>query len=177
MITKEKKREIVDELVQKLERSTGVYLIDFTGLSVKDTIAVRKEIKQLEAEMKVAKNTLIQRAMHVAGKYIDVLPEDRFFGPTAVTFVYGDPLRPAKLLKKLVDDQKIRFKAAVVENEYFGEEQLNQLASFPTREEIYASILGSLQAPISNILGIFHNMIRELVSVVDQVAQKKAEAA
>ncbi len=176
MITREQKKQIVEELVAKLQQSNGVYLLDFTGLSVQDTIAVRREIKQLEAEMKVAKNTLIQRALREADRFTQI-PEDRFFGPTAITFAYGDPIRPAKFIKKLVDDAKLRFKAAVIEDEYFGEEQLQQLASFPTREEIYAGIVGSLQAPISNVISIFHNLVRDVVSIIDEIAKKKAEAA
>ncbi len=176
MITREQKQQIVAELVEKLQKSNGIYLLDFTGLSVQDTIEARREIKKLEAEMKVAKNTLIQRALREAERFTNI-PDDRFFGPTAVTFAYGDPIRPVRFIKKLVDDNKIRFKAAVIEDEFFGEEQLAQLASFPTREEIYAGIVGSLQAPLSNVISIFHNLVRDLVSVIDEVAKKQAEAA
>ena len=79
MITRKRKKEIYEELIEKLQRGQGLYLIDFTGLSVQDAQELRRNFKKEGVEYKVAKNTLFKIAMKEAG--IESIPEENLLWP------------------------------------------------------------------------------------------------
>lgn len=175
MITKEQKSEIVRGLVEKLNISNSVYLLDFQGMTVFESIALRKQLKEKGIEFKVAKNTLILRALKEVPKHN--LPESVFFGMTGMALSYDDPLAPAKIIKQLFDKtEKPKFKAASVEGQFFDEKQLNLLASLPSKNELIASILGSINAPASGIVGSINAILRDVAYLVEEVAKKQHAA-
>ncbi len=175
MIDKAGKEELIAELVDKIERAASFYLVDFTGLSVADTNAVRAEFSDAECEMKVAKNTLIRIALERSEKF-DVAPE-HLKGQTAVVVAYDNPIAPAKIIKKVYDKQeKLGLKLAIVEGQTFTGDQLNAVASLPTREDMIAGIVGSLGSPVSGIVGAVNGVIRDLSSVIEEVAKKRDAA-
>lgn len=172
MITKEKKKEKVTELVQKFQESRSCYFIDFTGMTVESTLQFRRELKKNQMELKVAKNTLIQLAI----KEVDNFPEvkDVFFGPTGIIFGYEDPVQPAKIIKERYDKfQQPVFKGAVVEGVVYGSDQLKTLASLPSKSDIIAGILGSLNSPISGIVGSISAVMRDLAYLIEEVSKNK----
>ncbi len=173
MVTKEKKREIVAGLVRKLENSTSLYLVDAGGMTVAQSGAMRQEFRKINAEMKVAKNTLINLALKEDGKFN--VSENVLKGSTAVIFVYEDPIAPAKLIRKYFEkDKKPALKLAIVEGQTFDGSQLKTVAELPSREDMIASIVGSLHAPISGIVGSINAVMRDVASLVEEVAKKQA---
>ncbi len=175
MVSKEQKKVMVADLVEKLGRSGGVYLVDFTGVTAPESIAFRRQFRDANAELKVAKNTLLKRAIAEVGTF--ELPDDKYIGQTAVAFGYDDPVAPARVIKKIVGDtKKLDLKAAVVDGQVFDGSQLKQVASLPTREDLIAGILGSLNAPASGIVGAINAVMRDLASVIEESA-KAREAA
>ncbi len=175
MITKEKKKAIVAELLEKLKDTNGLYLVDYTGISVEESIGIRREFKEANAELKVAKNTLIKIALNEDGKFS--VPDDKLVGQTALAFGYDDPVAPARVIKKIVEKtKKLELKSAVLEGQVFDGSQLKEVASLPTREDLIAGIIGSIGAPASGIVGAINAVMRDLTSVIEEVA-KKQEAA
>lgn len=173
MVTKEKKREIVAGLVRKLENSTSLYLVDAGGMTVAQSGAIRQEFRKINAEMKVAKNTLIRLALKEDGKYS--ISDKVLKGSTAVVFVYDDPIAPAKLIRKYFEkDKKPALKLAIVEGQTFDGSQLVAVSELPSREDMIASIVGSLHAPISGIVGSINAVMRDVASLVEEVAKKQA---
>jgi large subunit ribosomal protein L10 len=173
MVTKEKKREIVAGLVRKLENSTSLYLVDAGGMTVAQSGEIRQEFRKINAEMKVAKNTLISLALKEDGKFN--VSDDLLKGSTAVVFVYEDPIAPAKLIRKYFEkDKKPALKLAIVEGQSFDGSQLKTVAELPSREDMIASIVGSLHAPISGIVGSINAVMRDVASLVEEVAKKQA---
>ncbi|TAE29886.1 MAG: 50S ribosomal protein L10 [Candidatus Kapaibacterium sp.] len=173
MVTKEKKREIVAGLVRKLENSTSLYLMDAGGVTVAQAGAMRQEFRKINAEMKVAKNTLIRLALKEDGKF-DV-SDTVLKGSTAVVFVYEDPIAPAKLIRKYFEkDKKPALKLAIIEGQTFDGSQLKTVSELPSREDMIASIIGSLHAPISGIVGSINAVMRDVASLVEEVAKKQA---
>ena len=82
-----------------------------------------------------------------------------------------DPVAPAKIIKKFFDKtQKMSLKACYIEGQYYEGGQLSTLASLPTKSEVVASILSSINAPISGIVGTINAVMRDLVYVVDQIS-------
>lgn len=173
MITKEQKKEKVAELVEKFKKANSYYFVDFTGMNVETTIQFRRDLKRDEMELKVAKNSLISRALSELGEgerlSIDI------FGPTGIVFGYGDPIRPARLINERYEkEQRPVFKGAVVEGVVYEADKLKVLASLPSKTDIIASILGSLNAPVSGIVGAINSIMRDIASVIEEVAKKNS---
>ncbi len=174
MITRQRKIEQVQDLVEKFKKVNAYYFIDFTGMNVESTQQFRRELKKNQMELKVAKNTLLERALAEAGNLPGL--KDGFRGPTGIIFGYGDPIQPARILKERIEKlQQPVFKGAVVEGIVYEADQLKVLASLPSKSDIIASILGSLNAPVSGIVGAINAVIRDLASVIEEVAKKNSK--
>lgn len=174
-MTKEKKREVVKELSEIMEGASGFYSVDFTGLNVDKTIQLRRQFKEAGVHYRVAKNTLIKRALDEVGGYEEVIP--RLVGQTGMAVGYDDPAAPARVLKKFLDDNKSEIPTmnfCVIEGVVYEGDKLKQVAAMPSRQDIMASIVGSLQAPISGIVGSINAVMRDLASVIEEVAKKQA---
>lgn len=176
MISVDKKRKIVVELVEKLQKAQGVYLVNFEGMTVAETLNFRRNLKKEGIEMKVAKNTLILKALgEVEGLEI---AEDKFFGQSALILGYDDAVAPARIIKKAFEEkERPSLKAALIEGQAFDGSQLKTIASLPSRTDLIAGILGSLNAPASGIVGAVNAVMRDLISVIDEVAKKQNNAA
>lgn len=174
---KAQKAESVKEIKELIASSEAMYFTDFTGLTVEEVNELRKEFYKSDIRFKVVKNTLTARALKETDKYSTHF--DRLFetlnGPTGIIVTSKDPVAPAKIIKKFAEKtEKPKLKIAIVENEVYDTKQLGQLASLPSKEEVIASILGSLNAPASGIVGSINAVMRDLFSVIEEVAKKKA---
>lgn len=176
-MNKEQKAESIQEIRDLLENSEAIYLTDFAGLTVEQVNELRKEFYKSELKYKVVKNTLTVRALKETDKYSDHRDKltEILNGPTGIIFAKKNPVAPAKIIKKFADKiEKPKLKVAIVENELYDSKKLGTLASLPTKEEIVASILGSLNSPASGIVGSINAVMRDLFSVIEEVAKKKA---
>ncbi|GAB1372014.1 50S ribosomal protein L10 [Candidatus Kapaibacterium sp.] len=176
MITRERKQDIVNELVGLLDNASGVYLVDFSKMTVAETYKFRTEVHAKNLVYRVAKNTLIERAVEQIGKYS--IPSANLFGQTGLVISYDDPTAPAKVIKEFFDKgEKPRLKAAFIEGQFYDGSELKTIASLPTRAEMVAGILGSLDAPVSGIVGAINSLMRDVASVIEEVAKKQNNAA
>ena len=177
-MTKQDKEQEVLELQEKLDKASSIYFTDFTGLTVEETNEFRNDLYNAKIDYKVFKNTLIKKALdggkNEFSKQGEILT-NHLKGPTGVIFAYDDPVSPAKIIKKFFDkSQKPKLKVAIVENVSYESSKLNTLASFPTKPEIIASIVGSLHAPISGIVNLINAVLRDLASVIEEAAKKNS---
>jgi len=172
-MNKNEKAEVVEKVVELVNKSTALYITDYSGINVEDIKNLRREFKKEGSQYKVIKNTLLKRALVQAGKYQKL--EANLVGMTGAIFAGENSVAPAKIIKKYyTDKQKLSLKACYIETQYYDGKMLDQLATLPSKPEIIASILGSLNAPASGIVGALNSVLRELVSVVDEIAKKKA---
>lgn len=166
------KEGVVAEITEKIKSSKSVVLVDYNKLSVAEVSALRNKCRQAGCEYKVYKNTLVRKALNDLGfKDFDA----DLNGPTAVTFG-PDETGAAKLMIDAAKDyeEKITVKSAFVDNAYVDKAGVKALASMPSREELVAKMLGSIQAPLSNFVGVLGNLVSGVVRVLNAVAQKKA---
>jgi large subunit ribosomal protein L10 len=177
-MTKQDKEQSVLEIKEKLDRASSIYLTDFSGLTVAESNSLRDELFDAKVEFKVLKNTLVKKALEQSDGKFNAQSEklnEHLKGPTGIIFAFDDPVTPAKIIKKFYDKvEKPKLKLALVENIAYESKQLNQLASLPTKPEIISSIIGSLHAPISGIVGSINAVIRDLSSIIEEVAKKNA---
>lgn len=170
---KNQKVESVAQIKSLIEEATGIYLVDYSGVNVEDINQLRRGFLKEDVTYKVFKNTLLKRAFQDIGGYEDF--ESLLVGMTGVAFSGENFAAPAKIIKKYNKDaKKFTFKGSYIESQFYGAEKLDALASMPTKEEVMASIVGSIGAPASGIVGAVNAVMRDLVGVVDAISKKEA---
>lgn len=173
MVTKEQKQATVAELVQFMSGASSLYFVDFTGMSVTEDRNFRAQLREKGVTMRVAKNTLILRALAEVGGY--EIEAKKLFGQTGVIAGASDPIAPAKVIRQFFDKgEKPKLKVAFVEGQVFDGSQLKVVSELPTREDMIAGIVGSLHAPISGIVGSINAVMRDVAGLIEEVAKKKA---
>jgi large subunit ribosomal protein L10 len=173
MKTKNEKAELISEIQEKLKSSSAVYLVDYSRITVAEISSLRREFLKEGVSYKVFKNTLFQKALESLDKYPEF--SKHLTGMTGFVFANENNfIAPAKIIKKFSEDKKkFYFKGCYIENQFYGSDQLDVLASMPSKEEVIAGIIGSIAAPASGIVGAINGVMRELVSVIDEISKKK----
>ncbi len=139
------KKAQVEELAQKLKEAKSVVLTDYRGLTVEQDTLLRKALREANVDYKVIKNSIINFAakdsnLEGLGKYLE--------GPTAIA-ISNDPVAPSKILAKYAKDyEKLEIKGGMVEGNIIDVDGVKELASTPSREELLAKFIGSLQSPL-----------------------------
>ena len=167
----EAKKVLVEEIVEKIKAAKSVVLVDYNKLTVAEVSELRNKCKKAGCEYKVYKNTLVRKALNELG--FNQFDND-LNGPTAVTFG-SDETAAAKVMVAASKDYdgKITLKSAFVDNSYYDKNGIKALATMPSREELVAKMLGSINAPVTNIVGVMNNVISGLVRVLDGIAKQK----
>ena len=167
----EAKKVVVQEITEKIKASKSVILVDYNKLTVAEVSALRNKCKQAGCEYKVYKNTLVRKALNDLG-HSDF--DSDLNGPTAVAFG-PDETSAAKVMQTAAKDYegKIVIKSAFVDNAYVDKAGVKALASMPSREELIAKMLGSMQAPMSNFAGVLNNLVAGIVRVLGAIAEQK----
>ena len=169
----EAKKVVVEEIKEKIQNAKSVVFVKFAGLSVAEDTELRREFRKNNVEYKVLKNTLIRRAFNDMG--ITDFDED-LNGPTSVAFGQDETAASKVIVeaaKKYQD--KVTVKCAFVDGGKVDVNGVKELASMPSKEELIAKMLGSLQAPIANFVGVLTAMPRGLVCALNAIAEKKAQ--
>ncbi len=168
----EAKKLVVEDIKQKIQDAKSVVFVKFSGLTVAEDTELRREFRKNNVEYKVLKNTLIRRAFNDMG--ITDFDED-LNGPTSVAFG-TDETGASKIIMDAVKkyDQKVSVKSAFVDGGRVDANGVKTLAAMPSKEELVAKMLGSLQAPISKFVGVLSAMPRSLVIALNAIAEKKA---
>ena len=143
------KREIVDQIKDKIQRASSFVILDYKGLTVAEDTQLRNEFRKAEIEYRVLKNTLVKIALNELG-YTDF--DADLNGPTAVAFSYGDAIAPSKVaaqsIKKL---NKMSIKCGMLDGKYVDEATVHALSKVPNKETLLAMLLSVLQAPIRGL--------------------------
>lgn len=166
------KQELVTEMHESLVKAKAVFLADFRGMTVIQATNLRNELRNASVEYKVFKNTLLDRA----AKDTQVEAISPFLaGPTAIAITYDDPVAAAKVLTKFAKDPQGKFvlKAGMLSGKLMDVKQIQALADLPSREVLIAKMLGSMQAPATNFVGVLAALPGSLVRVLDAIRAKK----
>lgn len=167
----EAKKVVVQEITDKIKEAKSIVFVDYNQLTVAEVSALRNKCKQAGCEYKVYKNTLVRKALNELG--FNQFDAD-LNGPTAVTFG-SDETGAAKVMEAAAKDydKKIVIKSAFVDNTYVDKAGVKALATMPSREELVAKMLGSMQAPVANFAGVLNNLMSGIVRVLNGIAQQK----
>lgn len=170
--TKQKKQEISRDLKLRLEKAKAVVFTSFNALTVKENEALRVELGKENGEYYAAKKTLLARTLSEANVDVDARA---FEGQVAVTFGYADEVAPAKILAKFIKDTdgRIKFLGGILEGKFIDAKGVTELATLPSKEELYAKLVGSINAPVSGFVNALAGNLRSLVGVLSAIQDKK----
>ncbi len=172
MSTKAFKSEKIDEIKSKIEKAQVAIITDYKGLSVEEITKLRREIQKGGGDYMVTKNTLTKVA--VKGTEYEVLSE-KMTGPVALAFGFEDPVSPAKAVTKFIKEfKKGEILGAVLDGKLLSVDETKALANLPSKEELYAKILGSINSPASGIVGSINAVMAQLTRAMAAVRDQKA---
>lgn len=170
---RDEKEQLVQVLHDELEKSQAVFVTDYMGLTVERITKLRREIKGVGGSYKVVKNTLLRRATEgTPAKGI----EQFLVGPTAIAIAKTDAVAVAKALVNFAkDNEKFEIQAGMLGNRTITAADIQELSKMPPREVLLARMLGSLNAPVSNFVGVLSAIISQLVYVLKAIENKKSQ--
>lgn len=171
---KNSKEQVVAELVAKMADAKAAYLVDYRGINVEEANTLRGELLKAGVEYRVVKNTLLKLA--IKGTANECL-SDQLSGPTALTIVNDDPIASAKVLSDFAKKVKaFELKCGVLDGKLLSIADINALADLPSREVLLAKMLSTMNAPVSNFVGVLAAVNRSLVQVLAAIKDQKEAA-
>lgn len=170
----DKKKEIVDELKQRLARAQVTILTDYKGLNVAAINDLRRKLREENIEFQVVKNTLLLRAAEGTDT---ALMKDQFTGPSAIALSYEDPVAPAKVLTQFAKDNKaLEIKAGVMSGKFLDFTDLKALAELPSREVLLGQLVGVLNNVPTSFVRVLAEVPRQMLNVLNAIKDQKEAA-
>ena len=162
---------MVDQLTSMFTDSKALVFADFTGIDVASVSELRSQLREASVEYQVVKNRLAKRAVEAAG----MSGLNEFLeGPTAIAAAQEDPLAPAQILQKFVDNGgKIVIKTGFLDGQVLSPDQVKALASLPSREELLSKTVGTIQAPLSGLASVLNALLANLVGVISAIEKQQ----
>jgi large subunit ribosomal protein L10 len=163
--------EILKELEKKLDENRHFVIVEYKGLTVEEMTKLRQQLREVESELKVAKNTLFNLA--IKNKNLPSF-DDYLVGPNAFVFIREDAVKAAKKLFEFSKEHEaLKIKAGFVEGHVFEEKQIEALSKLPSKEELIAKLLGSLKAPLYGLVSVAIGPVRGLTIALSEIAKQK----
>lgn len=169
------KSEMTAQLAESIAKAPHAFLIDYKGIKVPDVTELRRQVRASGADYVVVKNTLALRA--IKGAPLGQL-SDHFSGMTAVAYSKTDVVGLAKVLHGFgKTNPNVKVKAAIVEGKSVPANQLEALATMPSRPELVAKLLGLMQSPLRRLVTVLSAPHRNVAATLAAVAKQKEEKA
>ncbi len=170
-LTREQKQHILKDLTDKFSRTKAAILVDFNKLSVSKTMELRQILKQIGAEYKVAKKTLISRVLK-SGDYsgIDLDELKTQFG---VVFSYDDPVPVAQSIYKFSKlNEALKILGGFLGLNWQGKDRIIALAKLPPREILLGQVVGTIASPLSGLVNVLSANMRNVINVLNSLKLK-----
>jgi large subunit ribosomal protein L10 len=194
-MTRTAKGAIVAGLTDRFSRSATIYVTDFTGLRVKNMTELRRRLKAAGGEYVVVKNTLALRALRSA--FSAAAPAHRtapagaagaagpasgldevLRGPTGLVFVDADPVATARILADFQKEfERPAVKAGLVDGRRVTPDDVQRLASLPSREQLLGQLAGAFQAPLAGLVGAMNGLLYQMVGALEALKAQRETAA
>ena len=163
-LTKEQKKNIVEKLKKSIAEQKAIVFVAIEGLKTTEIFDLRKQLKEDNCLLIVAKKTLLSIAFKQSKIEFDA---KKLEGEIALVFGYGDEIAPAKIAYQFSRKNKsLKILGGFFENEIKTPEEMIILAKIPSREELLAKIVGSIKAPISGFVNVLQGNIKGLITVL-----------
>ncbi|GAP61691.1 large subunit ribosomal protein L10 [Ardenticatena maritima] len=174
-ITRAKKEALVADLTERSQRAQAIIFTEYRGLTVAEMTDFRRQLREKApgSVYMVAKNTLLRLALSQAGLPV---PEELLTGPTAVLFAEEDPAAAAKTLLAFAKDHELlKVKGGIVTGQIVDEAGIEALSKLPSREELLATLIATIQAPAQKLVMLLQAPQRDLILTLKAYAEQGAE--
>ena len=148
-----------------MSQCTVAISTDHSGMNVGSMTDLRRALRNRGVQFRVVKNTLAHRAADVADR---PALKQIIEGPTGIAFGYGEPTEPAKALTEFIRSTRspLRIRGGVMDNRVLTSQEVDRLATLPSREELIGRLMGQLQAPVSRLVFTLQGPISGLARVL-----------
>jgi large subunit ribosomal protein L10 len=168
-MNREQKTAVVDEIAEQIEAAEAIFAVDYRGISVAQAAALRSKLREVDARLRVVKNSLTERAADKAGAQ-DLKP--MLVGPTALTLVRGDAALAAKALNDAARQYNLlEFKGGLLNGTVLTAEDVRSIARLPSREVLQAQLVGTIAAPLTGLArglnALISGIARQLQAIVE----------
>lgn len=169
-MNREQKTAVVQELAEQIRSAEAIIAVDYRGISVAEVAALRTKLRDAEARFRVVKNSLTERASDEAGAE---MLRPMLQGPTALTFISGDATLAAKALNDAARALgTLEFKGGVMNGATLSADEIRSLARLPSRDVMYAQLVGTIASPLSGLVRTLNALISGLAIQLQQVAEQ-----
>ncbi|MDA8141026.1 MAG: 50S ribosomal protein L10 [Desulfobacteraceae bacterium] len=171
----EAKRQFVQQLRERFEKSKIVIVTDYKGIGVGTMTELRRKLREANVEYEVVKNTMLRLASDGTG----VAPIQGFFkGPNAIALSYDDPVAPAKVLTEFAKaNEKLEIKIGVLNGKVLDLASIKALSSLPSREELLATVLSAMIAVPTSLVRALSDVPRRMLNVLQAIKEQKEKQA
>lgn len=171
----EAKKQIVQALKERLDRSKVVILTDYKGLNVATITDLRAKLREADVEFQVIKNNMLRRASEKTG----VEPIKEYFkGPSAIALGYDDPVVVAKILSDFAKtNDKLEIKVGIMGGKVMDKDQIKALASLPSREVLLGTVLSAMIAVPTSLVRALSDVPRRMLNVLQAIKEQKEQQA
>lgn len=172
MATKAFKNEKIEAIKANVAKAKVLIVTEYKGFSVAEITDVRRRLQKENGDYTVVKNTLAKVA--IKDTQFECM-SDLLTGPVAIAMGFEDEVSPAKVFTKFMkDSKKGEIKGGALDGVVLSAKDVEELSKLPSKEELYAKILGSINSPASGIANSMNAVMRSLVYAIDQVRQQKS---
>ncbi len=169
------KERVIEETKELYGKAIGVVFTDFRGLKVKELQQLRNQLKAKGGEIHVVKNTLFRLA---AGDDAGALPYELHNGPTAIAFLFENESAGAKVLVDYASSHKsFVVKGGLIAGKTYDSKGVEALSKLPTREVLLSQLIGTIAAPIGNLIGLIEALYADPIRTIGAVADKMGGGA
>jgi len=173
-MNRQDKKELVDNLHDRLGKAQGSYLVDYQGLGVESMNRLRRDLRQVNAEFEVVKNRLLK----LASKDTDTeLILNLMQGPTAIALTYDDVVAPAKALVDFAKEfKKLEIKGAQISGKQVDVDGVKRLAALPGKDVLLAQTLSVMQAVPTSFVRVLNGVMGQFMNALKAIEEKKSES-
>lgn len=172
MISKEKKSQIVKDLLEEIKKAKAIYFINFLGAKVTELDELREELKKSNARGQVVKKNLAQVVLTQAG-YQEIISQEKE-GSLMIGLALGDCFKTAKtLLNFSKKNEKIQVIGAAAEGRILNEQEVAQLAKISSEEMLYGRLVGSMASSIQRLIYVLNGNIQKFVVILEGIKATK----
>lgn len=172
---KEQKSAVVERLAERLKRASIALVSEYRGMTVAETTEVRRKLRAARSELKVAKNTLIRRA--IKDTPFAAL-NDKLGGPVGLIIGSEDPVQTAKTVVSFRElGEKFKLRGGVLDGRAIEAEEVQALAALPPREVLLGQLLALLQAPATRLVRLLNEPGSLLARLIDATGKKHGQGA
>jgi len=166
------KEQLVAEMADKLNTAKTVVLVNYQGLKVKEIHDLKKKLREAGIGFQIVKNTLLKIVLKEQGIEI---PTETLDQPVAAIWGMSDEVVPAKTTVAFTKEaEKLQIIGGIVNSQFADINTIKQLANLPGREELYAKLVGTLNAPMSRLVNALQGNLRSLVYILAQYQTQKS---